>query len=63
MGAIKALYQTRNAVYEKKRLELMKKIFGTRSWKKIETMQNDDLEGGLKSLEKEKPKKKEEKKK
>ena len=62
-GAIKALYPNRNAEDEKSRLELMKKIFGTRSWKKIESMQNEDLENGLKSLEKEKPKKEEEKKK
>lgn len=62
-GAIKSLYPNRNAEDEQERLELMKKIFGTRSWKKIESMQNEDLENGLKSLEKEKPKKKEEKKK
>jgi len=40
-------YPQQNSDHKVKRLDLMKEIFDSRSWKEIEHMKNDDLEVGL----------------
>jgi len=53
---IHLIYPGQNSDSKTRRIELMKKVFGTSSWTNIESMQNGDLENGLKSIKKEQEK-------